>query len=870
MPTDKKITELPIATSVNASDVSVLINGDTDYQYTFTLLLQFLQANLTTGAKISFGTILPQNTNGSNGDVFVNTSAGSFAQKISGTWTVVYTLPAASAADGTLLYGAGVPASGTGKNLDSYINTLTGIFYKKSAGAWSQVFSMATGPQGPQGTAGTNGTNGSDGNTILFGATNPSNTLTGVNGNFYINTSTYLLFGPKTAGTWGSGTSLLGAGTPAGGTTGQVLVKADGTDFNTDWQDNSFANLTGDPAANVNLSAALSAKQNALGFTPENTAAKNQANGYAGLDGSGKVAATQLPSYVDDVVEFANFAALPSPGETGKIYVTLDTNAEYRWSGSIYIQLVASPGSTDAVPEGSTNKYFTAARVLASILTGIGFSSATAITETDTILGALGKLQAQVTGLFKIPPGGTSGQILAKVDNADGNIHWVDSPSGGTGGAGYSDRPFDEILTFDANFKMTTSQIGNISFVLGSSPVDDVVARIIIIGDGLHACTFPNDWINAGGQLFDNQQKNVIYFEYDGTEVLYSIVKITIPDVVAPNIISTVIENTAKNKILLEYSELLDETSIPSTDAFAVNLSKAVTGITVLGSQVTVTVDSDYANGDVATISYTPGGNPIQDITGNDALSLSNEAITNNVNPARESVKITALSQVARSSVFPTAIDWSGTDGITQKPISFSFWIKRNNTDNARYLFSVAPNSDNPGFFCNFFTDGSFEFVFYGGHGHGGGGYLGQTTDTGVTANTWTHIVYTHDGSGTVAGTHVYFNASLQPLTTALESYTAVTSLDAATIISVFGDAGANSGSEMKNVQLSSFYAWMRELSSSDVNALYNSGQLIDPTTLSFANDLKVQYELNGNTLDSKSGYNLSSTASPVYIVDVP
>jgi hypothetical protein len=433
MPTDKKINELPIATSVNASDISVLVNSGTDYQYTFTLLLQFLQANLATGANLSFGTTLPQNTTGKNGDVFVNTTAGSFAQKVASTWTVVYTLPAANAADGTLLYGAGLPASATGKNLDSYINTLTGIFYKKSTGSWSQVFSMATGPQGPQGTAGTNGANGTNGNTVLSGTTNPSNSTTGVNGNFYINTSNYTIFGPKTAGIWGDGVSLLGAGIANGGTAGQVLVKVDGTDFNTDWQDNSFENLSGNPADNINLAAALAAKQNSLGYIAENAAGKNLANGYAGLDGSGKVAASQLPSYVDDVLEFANYAALPATGETGKIYVTLDDNAEYRWSGSTYIQLVASPGSTDAVPEGSINLYYTAARVLATVLTGIGFSSATAITATDTILGALGKLQAQVTALITkaIPPGGTTGQILAKNSGTSFDTGWVDPPTGG-------------------------------------------------------------------------------------------------------------------------------------------------------------------------------------------------------------------------------------------------------------------------------------------------------------------------------------------------------------------------------------------------------------------------------------------------------
>lgn len=63
----------------------------------------------------------------------------------------------------------------------------------------------------------------------------------------------------------------------------------------------------------------------------------------------GKVPASQLPSYVDDVLEYANTAAFPTTGETGKIYVALNTNKTYRWSGSGYVEISPSPGSTDAV-----------------------------------------------------------------------------------------------------------------------------------------------------------------------------------------------------------------------------------------------------------------------------------------------------------------------------------------------------------------------------------------------------------------------------------------------------------------------------------------------------------------------------------------
>ncbi|MBK8199243.1 MAG: hypothetical protein IPK75_12840 [Acidobacteria bacterium] len=94
---------------------------------------------------------------------------------------------------------------------------------------------------------------------------------------------------------------------------------------------------------------------------------KGAASGVATLDGAGKVPAGQLPSYVDDVIEAANFAALPGTGETGKIYVTLDNGKAFRWSGSAYVEIVASPGTTDALAEGAVNKYFTDARAQAAL-----------------------------------------------------------------------------------------------------------------------------------------------------------------------------------------------------------------------------------------------------------------------------------------------------------------------------------------------------------------------------------------------------------------------------------------------------------------------------------------------------------------------
>ena len=71
---------------------------------------------------------------------------------------------------------------------------------------------------------------------------------------------------------------------------------------------------------------------------------KGAVNGVCPLDGSGLVDSSYLPSYVDDILEYATYSALPATGETGKIYIiTTDGDGHvdevYRWSGSVYVQI---------------------------------------------------------------------------------------------------------------------------------------------------------------------------------------------------------------------------------------------------------------------------------------------------------------------------------------------------------------------------------------------------------------------------------------------------------------------------------------------------------------------------------------------------
>lgn len=82
---------------------------------------------------------------------------------------------------------------------------------------------------------------------------------------------------------------------------------------------------------------------------------KGEAYGIASLGADGKVPSAQLPSYVDDVLEFANLAAFPVFGESGIIYVAISPapSQGYRWSGSTYSQI----GSSLALGETSLTAY---------------------------------------------------------------------------------------------------------------------------------------------------------------------------------------------------------------------------------------------------------------------------------------------------------------------------------------------------------------------------------------------------------------------------------------------------------------------------------------------------------------------------------
>lgn len=112
----------------------------------------------------------------------------------------------------------------------------------------------------------------------------------------------------------------------------------------------------------------------------------------------GKVPSTQLPSYVDDVVEVTTFASLPNPGEQGKIYITTDIDAQYRWTGTAY-RNISNPVdfATQEEAEGNSEntKAMTSLRVFQSFVKNCANYVFLALnTASKTLVGAINELHS--------------------------------------------------------------------------------------------------------------------------------------------------------------------------------------------------------------------------------------------------------------------------------------------------------------------------------------------------------------------------------------------------------------------------------------------------------------------------------------------
>ena len=116
----------------------------------------------------------------------------------------------------------------------------------------------------------------------------------------------------------------------------------------------------------------------------------------------GKIPASQLPSYVDDVLEYANKASFPATGEAGKIYLDLATNLTYRWSGTAYTEISPSLALGTTSSTAYRGDYGAAAYKHAVTNKGIAKSSGLYKITTNAeghVTAATAVAKADITGL---------------------------------------------------------------------------------------------------------------------------------------------------------------------------------------------------------------------------------------------------------------------------------------------------------------------------------------------------------------------------------------------------------------------------------------------------------------------------------------
>ena len=183
-----------------------------------------------------------------------------------------------------------------------------------------------------------------------FNIEDPSEASTSVRGNYVeiVGNGTASAHSNARTLDWDGNEVLSGDLTINNGTANQKAVGTELTSLNTSIQSKYTKPQSGIPASDL-----------AEGVIPDISGKVDKAdigvaNGIASLDGTGKVPQSQLPSYVDDVVEYASLSNFPAEGETGKIYVALDTNKTYRWSGTTYIEVGGNDGVIDVQVNGTS------------------------------------------------------------------------------------------------------------------------------------------------------------------------------------------------------------------------------------------------------------------------------------------------------------------------------------------------------------------------------------------------------------------------------------------------------------------------------------------------------------------------------------
>jgi hypothetical protein len=350
------------------------------------------------GLSVLSGAGAPDAELGVDGEFYIDTVATAiYGPKTAGVWGSPTSLIGADGADGapgvdglSVLSGTGAPNSGLGRDGEFYIDTAANEIYgPKAAGAWGTGVSLVgpPGADGLDGAAGTNGADGApgadgaDGLSVLSGSGVPSSGL-GVDGEFYIDTDADTIYGPKTAGSWGSPTSLVGPpGAPG----------ADAPDTLGDLTDVDFTTPPGDGEALV-----------------YDDDSGNWVPGAAGASAAGAVGDLQFNNGTGGLGASADL----NWDDTGKVLdVGGDVNLDDGGSFQTTLQLVTPTAArTITFPDATGTVGLVAGSTGQLVFNNAGaYSGLSGVTTDGTDITLTGRFISSLNGAASAPPGTFTG-----------------------------------------------------------------------------------------------------------------------------------------------------------------------------------------------------------------------------------------------------------------------------------------------------------------------------------------------------------------------------------------------------------------------------------------------------------------------------
>jgi hypothetical protein len=251
--------------------------------------------------------------------------------------------------------------------------------------------------------------------------------------------------------------------------------------------DGAFSSLIGTPTTVAGYGITDAVASSSIGA----------ANGIASLDGSGKVPSSQLPSYVDDVLEYDDQASFPVTGSTGVIYVAKDVEKIYRWSGSTYVEIssggsassLATARTIQATGDATWSVTFDGSENVSAALT-LANSGATAGTYKSVTVDAKGRVTAGTNPTTLSDYGITDAQPL------DADLTAIATLAGTSG---ILKKTAADTWSLDTNTYLTANQ--SITFSGDASGSGSTTVTLTLANSGATAGTYKSVTVDAKGRV---------------------------------------------------------------------------------------------------------------------------------------------------------------------------------------------------------------------------------------------------------------------------------------------------------------------------------------------------------------------------------